>query len=1099
MSTRKPVLLVLTVLAALALTGLWLAVPRRVRAAFAPDPAVNPRPDGVQTPNPVGADDLCNARASCPFVNLVRRLDAAPARGPQSAQADLTMHVNLDEALIAGHAPSPAPLFITVTRSADGLARRFTAYPVPDGGAFLYTIRLRGTWWYWYRPAAGDLVVLRQGGRTLSMTLPEMSAHLLPRREVLSGTAPVSASLAAYLFPFDDPAAVYTATTTATASGEYSLAWAAFPDLRPRDGGYLFLRRGNTSASLRFIAPFLRVQSGGYFLGMQLLPYGRGSLTSLRGEGWDFHADGEGYAGQDFQPLVGRTSLPSFEPGSTIAAETGGDVVTTTIQTVTAQVDQARGLVYGEAPPGAAVRIQVFAGPLRGESGLWADDLLQEYTLTADASGQYSLTLPLAPGNYGLALVDNGDGHESFDWFAAPYFTVHLGWHDDALRTALDGQVDGREPLTVSLYGTGEYPKAQYVLSVRSNGRLPYTAASWEMSSQYEEIALALEGGDRVQVTRRGETVFSATLPALTLEIDPSGEFIYGQAPAGERITLSGDDWGWGSGVVRSAVVTASLTGTYRLPWEALGLGGQDVYLSAAWEAPGGYRVERSFIIREACPSRPADVAVGGSRVEWWMYFPRSSCKKPMTARLRRADGMLKAEHDIWTSDGAVSFRSAAGRPVPIAGGDVLEFETSDAVVQVVVPLLEVHLEAGSRRILGRSEPETQIHVLYADERSYWDAVLTTTASGAFTLTLPANITPRPGARVTASLSRGGTTFTARDVLPHWQINISDLASGIKGVLPPLTPYTLTLRRPFSCTIWVTTFLGHGYADDTGDWMLSSGALVLKTGDVVSLTTPSAVYTLAVPSLSAFFDVRSGRVSGTAPPAGELRVRILGNRTRGGRLVLTEETLPHADGRFSAVFPQVAGKTGVAGELVYLPPSGGEVFLMFFPPHWEVTLGSQRLSGVGPLPGEKALFTWQSAAGDVFSATLWTKSSDGSFTAYLPEAVQPGDLLRLDMVSQSISYTVPLVTAQHDFAAQALTGQAPAGAQINAFFPAPTFGYDFRRVYAGAQSTYGVDTGDLDLSLNQSGYVLVTDREVNTVRLYFDITGYRAWLPLIER
>jgi len=1088
MFTRKPLSIVLTLLSAIVLTGLWLAAPRRARAALSP--AVSLAPEAPLRGAPSGAGD------TRPFVALVRRLDRASGRGPHSASAlvDLTMHLDLSEALVAGHAPSPAPIFITVTRTS-GALRHSTLYPIPDGGTYLYVTAL-SSFWYWDFPQPGDRIAVRQGSRTLSMTVPALSASLLARRNLLVGTAPAFASLAAYLFPFDDPAAVYTTTATASAAGEYSMAWTAFPDLRPRDGGYLFLRRGNTSASVRFIAPFLRVQSGGYFLGMQLLPYGWGQLILPDGYGWDLYANGEGHTETDFQAYNSMGFLPSFKPGSTITAESGGSVVTTTIHTITAQVDRRRSLVFGQAPPGAVVRVQVFSGPLRETGSLWADDLLQEYTLTASASGQYSLSLPLSPGNYGLALVDNGDGHESFDWFAVPYFTVYLGWHGDARSTVLDGQVDGREPLTVSVYGAGGYPKAEYTLIASSSGMLQYYAKIGDIPSWRDNIALRLDGGDQVRVAQRGVSVLSATLPTLTLEVDPTGEFIYGLAPAGGRITLSGSTH-WARSLERSVVVTASLTGTYRVRWDALGLGAGAFGLSAAWEAPGGYRLERQLFSQNVCPPWPSNIAVGGSRVVWWKYASPNSCSEVLTARLRRSDGTLKAEHTLWPTSGEVYFHTAANRPVPITGGDVVELEVFGAIRQIAVPRLEVHLDANNRRILGRSEPKTALHVLFSDERSFWTAELTTTASGAFTLTLPADVTPGPGAQAVASLSHNGTMFTAQDVIPWWQVNLSNGAENISGVLPPLTPYTLTMRRTYSDTAAVMP-LGSGYASDNGKWTLSN-PVSLEPGDVVSLTTPSTVYTLAVPSLSAFFDLSAARVGGTAPPEGELRVYITEVSPWRTYLLVPESTLPHADGHFSAVFPEIAGKTAVAGVLTYLPPSGGEVVLHFLPPRWEVTLGSHSLTGIAPYPETKVNFMWRSVAGETFSVTLPAVRGNGSFSVYLPEGLQPGDLLQMEAASQRISYTVPLVTAEHDFARQVLLGQAPPGARLEAGFGQASGGYLPRRVYVGAQGVYGVDTSDLRLKPNTGGYVLVTDKAGNTVRFYFRINGYRVWLPLIER
>ncbi len=1072
MTTSKPFLFLTAVLAALVLTGLWLAAPG---VALAVPSASIPAEESA----PRGAVDEA-------FLALVRRLDAPSSRGPQAAAADFTLHLDLSEYLVAGHVPSPAPVFITVTQ-ASGTARSFTVYPVPDGGTFLYLAALK-SFWYWDFPYPGDLITLRQGSQVLSMTVPELSAYLSAPRDILTGTAPAGESLTAYLFPFDDPAAWYTATAAASASGAYTLTWAAFPDVRPRDGGYLFLRRGSTSLSRRFIAPFLLVQSGGYYLGGQLLPYGSGALMLPSGYGLDFWADGEGYFSQDLSRHIERTYLPAFDAGRAITVSVGGKIVTTTVRHITARFDQARNLLLGEASPGASVRIRVFTGPLQAGNTLWPDDVSMESTLTADASGQYSLPLSLASGNYGLALVENGDGHQSFDWFAVPRFTFHLGWHEAVPYTVIEGQVDSLEPLTVSLYGPSGYPKAQYVIQPHSNGVL--YSFPWEIFSR-SGIALALESGDGVRLAQHGVDIFSATLPLLTLELDPAGEFVYGQAPAGERITVSGDD-GWGS-EARSVVVTASLTGTYRLPLDAVTPAASFYRVSALWDTPQGYSVERSFSSWRSCPPRPAEISVGGSRVVWWKFTSSPQCGGMLEARLRGADGTLKAEDSLSLAAREVNFHTAAGHPVSIEGGDVVEIEAQGQVVQVAVPPLEVHLDAGNGRILGHGVAGEPVSLSYRRGDTFWSAEVTASLSGAFTLTLPGNVPILPGTEVQALLLHHRTNFVARDVLPWWQVSLSEQT--VRGVLLPLTPYTLTHRSLEAGSVESPS----SFADETGAWKVSLSAS-LGAGDRLTLTTPSAVYTLTVPALSAAFDLRTGTVSGIAPPEGDLLLQFLDVWPWGERVVLAEARPAHGDGHYTATLPSRVRMAGVQGELYYAPSASGEIMLGFLPPHWEVTLGSAHVNGVAPVRGREALFTWESLAGKTFTTTLRPRAADGEFFVYLPEGgMQPGDVLSLEFPHQTATYTVPQVTAEHDYARQVLSGEAPAGARLEAGFPVANGGYLSRQVYVDSQGFYGVDTSDLPLTPKSGGYVLLTDAWGNTVRCYFTVTGYRAWLPVIER
>ncbi|GAB4534993.1 MAG: hypothetical protein Fur0018_25100 [Anaerolineales bacterium] len=996
----------------------------------------------------------------------------------------------MDARLAVGHVPLPLPVYLTVTRGSAAVFAA-TAIPVPDTAGYLYTAVLAR--WQDQMPRAGDTVWARQGTQTVSMTISNLSAVLLARQDILSGTAAAGEHLTAYLYPFDAPASWYTATAMADASGAYTLTWTAHPDVRPRDGGYLFRVTGNTSLSRRFVAPFLRVQAGGYAIGGVTLPDSDVRVALPYGFEDYAYADGGGLFSTDTSAYRPKTAVFSFGAGAPVTATAAGTVVTTTVHTITARVDAAYGVVSGQADPGAQVTVLRFAGLLPRDVNVWPGAPLEQRTVTADASGQYSVSLALAPADYGLALVENGDGHQSFDWFAAPSAQFTLGWHGDARLTLASGQVDGRSPLSVNITGPSGYPKAAYTLEPATHGYFPsFWTISWEWGAgNPEAISLALESGDRVTITQAGRgAVLTAEMPILTLDVDEGAAAIFGQAPAGALLTLSARDW---EGNLASRVVTASLTGTYRLPLSALGVSNSWYAWSVQWQSPAGYTVLRSLNSNTypgACPPVSGRLNVGGNTIFWDRPI---LCNGPLAVRLYDSSANLKAEVGTSAYAGMAQFFAPekSKRPIPILGGDRLVFEYDGQTTTWDVPPLSVHLDESAAQVTGTGIAGVPLFLWVSSGGVAQNLVLTPTAAGTFTL--PLSAAPAAGARAQAYVSIGGVDFLATDALPAWQIYLSGRTAG--GVLPPLTSYTLTYRG-------VGT-LASGYANSDGGWQTSAfDEVPLSPGDLLTLTLPSRSLTLTVPRLSALLDASTAEVQGQAPPNADVQVMLAYVTPYGATTWSAQTVSADASGVYRAVFPALAGTRDLHGTLTYRPSESAIVSLDFYPPHWEITLGSNRLYGVAPVAGSGATqFAWHSAAGETYTTTVHPSAFNGTFWVSLPSALQADDVLVVtDTQGTVFAYTVPPVTAEHDYARQVLHGEAPAGAVVETVFPG---GYGsqsvFRQVRADFAGQYGMDTSDLHLTPLHSAYVVAVDAQGNRVHVDFVITGYRAWLPLIAR
>ncbi len=1087
-----------TLLGALVLVGLWVALPHRAQAHTLLETAQT----ASQPPVRVRRVAAGGGEQSAPFLDFLRRLEA----GNPSNRPAATMSLNLDVSVgsVAGRVPTPLPVTVTLQQDLN-VPVSARVMPFSDGGGYWYFLSFRDIFTsFWLRP--GNVIWVQQSGQAISLTVPTLSAGLFAQQDVLRGEAPAGASLTAYLFPFDDPAAWYTATATAQPGGAYTLTWAARPDIRPRDSGYLRYSVAPERHVYRaFIAPFLRLQSGGWMVDGQTLPNDWISVGYRYGG-----TDGLGRFSLDFDYMLyyyGKIGMPSpFQPGDVYSLTLADGIpVSTTVQALSAQA-APRG-VSGVTVPGAQVEIVFLQGPMRFGSNTWDGPPVQRLKVTADAAGVYSASLPLEAGDYGYVLLNNSDGHQTFAWFARPYALFTLGWTWGAETNLAIGQASDNTPLTVSVRGPSGYVKTTYRIgTTMSNGYFPpFPSYSWYGGGTgIDGTGLALASGDHVTITQQGQgTLLSAEMPSLTLQIDQAANLLYGEAPPGAHLTVQAYDVSTEYDPL-TVPVTASPTGTYQLSLSAFGGYSSWAIFEVIWQSSEGYAVRRmlSAYKRTSCLPVMGKVEVGGNTVSWY-NFSRASCNAPLTVSLRDAHGNLKASVGTYASARKVAFFTAdkIQRPVPIQGGDTLVFAYEDESNTWEVPGLDLRLDASGHQVTGTAPAGLPVSVkvqqFFSPDGNLHSSptVLTPTASGVFTL--PLTFTPTAGTMAYARLHVGGVEFITRDALPTLEVDLVHLQAG--GLLPPLMPYTLT--HCTGTTLVACTQEAAGYADEMGEWWDSLQSAP-SVGDVYSLTLPSGTLTLSVPALTALLDVRSASVSGQAPVGAPLLVRlscrIFDYLPWGQSHVVTTAD---ANGTYQVSFPSLVGCESLDGAVFYLTSSGAAARLDFTAPYWEVTLGSQKVQASAPSPGGKVQVAWYAASGEVYSDSLSAGTAYGQMYFYLPQGVQPGDrLVMTDTRGLVVSYTVPQVSAKHDYARQVLVGTAPPNSSVEVTF-VHAYGSESvrRQTWVDAGGHFGVDTSDLYLLPGYNGYVTIYDRHGNRVNLYFPITGYRVWMPLVAR
>ncbi len=92
---------------------------------------------------------------------------------------------------------------------------------------------------------------------------------------------------------------------------------------------------------------------------------------------------------------------------------------------------------------------------------------------------------------------------------------------------------------------------------------------------------------------------------------------------------------------------------------------------------------------------------------------------------------------------------------------------------------------------------------------------------------------------------------------------------------------------------------------------------------------------------------------------------------------------------------------------------------------------------------------------------------------------------------------MPLLTARHNYALQAVEGAAPPNHDLYSEFWWGSGAY--RHVYSDNTGRYGIDTSDLHPPLLSRGRVYLHDEAGNTTSIYFTVTGYPTFLPIMRR
>jgi hypothetical protein len=1111
----------------LLLALVWLLSPSTGQAS--PPQPITPKVD-LLPPDPRW---LALVRAKQPLL-----LNTQQASAP-------SINLNLTAISVAGRVATGATVVISVTR-AGSLVANATASPlfVDDGYLYMaypgwtgYATTDGGGGYYFFE--AGDIVWVAQASATVSMTVPALTALADSFTDAVYGTAPLSQSITAYVFPLATPDVTLTRTATADGAGHYQANFAP-TDLRRRDSGYVvYAEAVDRRAYARFVAPLLRAQVNGHELSGYAAPSSSVAIVAANAQGvpraWAYANAGEDGTFRIWND--GWNGTEPLQPGDRITATAAGQSFAMTVLSVTAHSDLANHQVWGEAPGGQPVDVLRFSGPIQSSYDyVWSTPPVNQVSVTATLTGHYTASMLLARPDYGAALVTAPDGNQTYARFNVPYVWVRMGegdpyspW-DDWLR----GQVDElAAPITIAVQGPSGYLKDLRHTTAYDNGF--FGDQLWYPNP------LILDSGDVITLTTPRGVQVALALPLLTAQADPISDTVYGLAPPGSQLTITvqggspaqlqggpaptstpSPPGGGGPGYSQhTLVVTATAQGNYRADFSQwINITG-DSTGEVQWTTPDGNTLVRAFRATPSCQPRLQIIQVGGN----YLQFAVDGQQCPtFIVRLRDPQGQIKAELAIggWGSNVPVSLYDRTGRPIPILPGDSIEIApggtggatptptpppwalTSGAeassLFTIAVPMLNVALDPVANVVSGQAPPGAalQLDVYHAVASQHEWLTATASAQGAYSVILSSPYVLQAGDSAQVSLP----SFYATGVLPMLQATLYQ--GQIMGLLTPLSPYTVSLTSSRSISAEMS-----GYADTTG-YFARYLDYVVQPGDMVTVTTPGQVLRLTLPFLSASVDRNTATVQGQAPPNARLQVSLASDEWNteaetvaeggGGWYIYGQQFVTAtASGLYTATFPDLAPLPNVHGTLVHFNQDGHQTRLEFSTAFWQVILGSYCVNGdtgTGGVPYTVTLASMSGAIKGIYTSPATDYS--GSFSACFQNTIEAGDRLTLTQPGGLMTFSVPELTAKHDYARQVLEGQAPPNSTIEADVPFSSGYITVRHTQADASGHYGLDTSDLPVQLLQPGYVLMMDKAGNTILRGFIIQGYPAYLPLVR-
>jgi hypothetical protein len=555
----------------------------------------------------------------------------------------------------------------------------------------------------------GDILTVETArGVQAALTLPVLTARVDPLSDTVSGEAPPGARLTVTISggaygasssgvpspngagplgggeptpPPPPPPVRVSQVVTAGADGTYVADFRGIADLTHRAAGEVSLTTPEGHAVLRLFRAYdcrpvlTAVAVGGNYLG-GVSSRGCPSLT-LRLIGPDGAVKAVGYAdfswwdsfGFYFYGSIGcpwsggcDKSVPTLIlPGDRIELASGGAVYTTTVPTLTIEVDREAPALSGWAPAGATLRVEI-----RDDAAV----LRHVLTPTVAPQGRYTVSLagiytPTAGDSFTVWWLSGETGFYVLD--VLPYLEAGL------FQNSLFGLLHPLIPYTVTPGAVTGYagPGGEWFVNVGP-----------------------LFPGDTVTVTTPREDL-TLTLPLLTARIDRSAGTVSGQAPPGGLLEVSFVAYP----LYLFRQVTATAAGTYTVSFPEMATAG-GAWGTVRYINPQGHRVFLQF------GARSWSVSLGEPCAEGYADMAGA----PFTATLAAPGGFT--ESITGTASGYnASFSACFSRS--IGPGDRLRLAQASGETEFVVPRLTASHDWAAQVLEGEAPPGGLVEVTF--------------------------------------------------------------------------------------------------------------------------------------------------------------------------------------------------------------------------------------------------------------------------------------------------------------------------------------------------------------------------------------------------
>lgn len=756
-----------------------------------------------------------------------------------------------------------------------------------------------------------DFVGLRQ----LEWTLPELSASPDAATDSVSGRAPAGATVAV-------SAGATTVSAVADSDGRYSASFAGQVDLVP----------GSTGQAVTTLGSNLTVARSWGLTRLSLL-LGSDTLTGVASAGPPVRLtlmgdDGGRLAATTVQPTAGglfgggATFNARFVDGagSGVALASGqivgysrpGEDFEVRVPPLSAVADLPADKVMGTAPPGAVVTVSastlVFFTQNRqvtaDAAGRWSADFAGAFDLVGGTSIRAELALP---GGHLAAVATTG---------AALRIWPELGRLDGAVRPGAEldirvvdagGQARATATTTSNFLG-------QFEAELRAPGDSEY------LPRPADRITVRFATGEALLV-----------VPALAIDWSVAADRVYGEASPGGTVTVSArPPSGRGNNRV-TLTVPVSASGTY------------DADFSGQQDLRAGSRLEVTYTYPNGDRSRVdrvlplVNVQAGGNAV-FGFALPRAN----VVARLEPGAGSGRAAAGV-DQQFALGLTDSAGQPVSIGDGQVVDVDVGGRFVKVPVGPLSARLTPSSRTLSGTGPVSSTLEARLIPATGQPRTLgVTTDATGAFSRTLPANLSLIGGttAEVGYVTPEGHRVFTVA-VVPRLVAYVG--TSQVAGLMDPLVNLTLALAEPDG----TSRASGAARAASDGHFatLLAGERPRLTPGQRLSALAGSQTAVMTVQDVAVAIDTAANRIVGHLPVGEGLLGRFVTLRvSQLGGTELNVTALADAQGAFSVdpanpglLVPAFSLASVSRVEVVHTSPEGHQT-IATARPSWRIFL-----------------------------------------------------------------------------------------------------------------------------------------------------------------